>query len=174
MARRPDRPDRDRGARDARDVRSHEVTESPYEERPGVVHENVEYRSGDELRAGMRTVDRSAVVKTSAAAVFSLVFGLSALLAVLTLILTPLALVLSLIGIALGAVAFSMIRRPEVTGRGVAIGGLTLSIVALLLGIVVAAGVTTFLNDETAVQRLENRIQELRNDLPQRIEIPTP
>jgi CHASE1-domain containing sensor protein len=66
------------------------------------------------------------------------------------------------------------VRRPEVTGRGVAIGGLTLSIVALLLGIVVAAGVTTFLNDETAVQRLENRIQELRNDLPQRIEIPTP
>jgi hypothetical protein len=154
--------------------REERVRDSRYDNRPGVVHENVEYRTGDDLRAGMRGADLSAYVKTSAAATFALVFGVSALLSVLTLVLMPLGLVLSIVGLVLGAVAFAMVKRPEVTGRGVAIGGVTLSAIALILSIAVAAGVTTFLNDDAAVQRLENRIQELRNDLPQNINIPQP
>ncbi|WP_177891215.1 DUF4190 domain-containing protein [Vallicoccus soli] len=110
--------------------------------------------------------------KTSAAAVFALVFGLAALLSVLTVILSPLGLVLGIIGIVLGIVGMKMAGRVGVTGKGVAIGGLVLSILAVLLAAVLAAGVTTFLNDEGAVDRLEQRIEDLRDDLPQDVEVP--
>lgn len=112
--------------------------------------------------------------KTSAAAVFSLVFGLSALLSVLTVILGPLALVLGIIGVLLGVVGLKMAKRPGVTGKGVAIGGLVLSTLALLLAVAAAIGVTTFLNDEQAVERLEQRIEQLRNELPSDVEVPQP
>lgn len=109
--------------------------------------------------------------KTSAAAAFSVVFGLSALLSVLTVILGPLGLVLGLIGLILGIVGISMAKRPGVTGRGVAIGGLTLSIVALALGGVMAAGATLFINDEQAVDRLEQQLQDWRDQLPEDVNI---
>lgn len=112
--------------------------------------------------------------KTSAAAVFALVFGLSALLSVLTVILAPLALALSLVGIVLGFVGMKMAKRVGVTGKGVAIGGLVLSIIALLLAITAAVGVTTFLNNESAVDRLERQVQKLRDDLPSDVEVPQP
>jgi hypothetical protein len=112
--------------------------------------------------------------KTSAAAVFSLVFGLSALLSVLTVILSPLALVLGIIGVVLGVVGLKMAKRVGVTGKGVAIGGLVLSVLALLLAGAIAVGLTTFLNDESAVNRLEQRVEQLREDLPRDVDVPTP
>lgn len=112
--------------------------------------------------------------KTSATAVFALVVGLTAVYAVLTVLLSPVGLVLSLIGILLGIYGIKVTKQVGVTGRGVAITGLVLSMVALIGSVALAAGVVTFLNDEDAVNRLENGVQDLRDDLPTDVEIPQP
>ncbi|HVQ87027.1 MAG TPA: DUF4190 domain-containing protein [Actinomycetes bacterium] len=112
--------------------------------------------------------------KTSIAAVFALIVGLSAVYAVLTVLLSPVGLVLSLIGIALGIAGIRMTRQIGVTGRGVATSGLVLSVIALIGSIVLAAGVTTFLNDDAAVNRLENGVENMRQNLPQDVNIPQP
>lgn len=111
--------------------------------------------------------------KTSAAAVFALIFGLSALLAVLTVILAPLALILAVIGIILGVIGMKMAKRVGVTGRGVAIGGLVLGVLALVLSVTVVAGVTTVLNNKSAVDRLDKQVQKLRDNLPAKVNIPS-
>lgn len=110
--------------------------------------------------------------KTSAAAVFALVFGLSSLLSVLTVVLSPLALVLGIIGIILGVVGIRMARRPGVTGKGTAIGGLVLAVIGTLLAIAVGVGVTTFLNNQSAVDRLQHQVDQMRNDLPSHVDVP--
>ena len=103
---------------------------------------------------------------------FAVVFGLSALLSVLTVVLVPLGLVLSLIGIVLGIVGIRNADRIQVTGRGTAIGGLVLSIIAALLGGAMALGVTYFLNDERALDRVEQQLQDWRDDLPTEVDLP--
>lgn len=110
--------------------------------------------------------------KTSAAAVFGLVFGLSALFSVLTVILGPLGIVLSIIGIVVAIFGIRNARRPGVTGRGTAIGGLVLSIIALLLGAAMALGLTFFLNDQQALNRVENQVQQWSNNLPTEVQVP--
>lgn len=112
--------------------------------------------------------------KTSAAAAFALVFGVSALLSVLTVILSPLGLVLGLVGIVLGVVGMKMAGRIGVTGKGVAIGGLVLSVLAVLLAAAALIGITTVLNDDSAVARLEEQVQQLRDELPQDVDVPQP
>ncbi|WP_428966048.1 DUF4190 domain-containing protein [Micromonospora fluostatini] len=107
-----------------------------------------------------------AAAKTSSAAAFALVFGVAAVVCVLTAIFAPVGLVLGIIGLILGIVALRMTRRPGVTGRGVAIGGLVLSVIALLVAIAFATGVTTFLNNKQAVDRLERQVEQLRDRLP--------
>ncbi|MGI5214772.1 DUF4190 domain-containing protein [Plantactinospora sp. CA-290183] len=104
--------------------------------------------------------------KTSTAATFALVFGVSALICSLTVLLSAAGFILGIIGIILGVVGLRMARRPGVTGRGVAIGGLVCSILAVLIAIAFAAGVSTFLNDRAAVDRLERQVEQLRDDLP--------
>ncbi|SCL15184.1 hypothetical protein GA0070616_0654 [Micromonospora nigra] len=101
--------------------------------------------------------------KTSAAAAFALVFGVAGLLSVLTAILAWIGLVLGIIGVILGILGFRMAGRPGVTGRLVAIGGLVLSALAVLLGLALAAGMTTFVNNEDAVDRLQERVDDLRD-----------
>lgn len=93
-------------------------------------------------------------------------FGVAALVCVLTAIFAPVGLVLGIIGLIIGLVALRMTRRPGVTGRGVAIGGFVLSLLAILVALAFAAGLTTFLNDENAVDRLERQVQDLRDKLP--------
>ena len=115
-----------------------------------------------ERRAGAGTA-----AKTSAAATFSLVFGVAALISVLTAILAWIGVVLAIIGLILGIVGLKMARRPGVTGRGVAIGGLVLSVLALLIGLALGAGVSTFLNDEGAVDRLQQQVDDLRDRIDQ-------
>lgn len=105
-------------------------------------------------------------LKTSAAAVFSLVFGLSSLLSALAVLLSPLAVVFGLIGLVLGIVGLKMAKQIHVTGKGVAIGGLVMSILGLLLGIGIIAGAATFLTDEANLQRIEDRLQDLRDEVP--------
>lgn len=104
--------------------------------------------------------------KTSAAAVFSLVFGLAALFCALTGILSPAAVLFGLIGIVLGVVGLKMAKRVGVTGKGVAIGGLVTAVLGLLLGGAVLAGLAALVNDESQLDRLQNRIDDLRTELP--------
>ncbi|MFC6022844.1 hypothetical protein ACFP2T_42655 [Plantactinospora solaniradicis] len=104
--------------------------------------------------------------KTSTAATFALVFGVSALISSLTVILSVVGLILGIIGVVLGVAGLRMARRPGVTGHSVAIGGLVLSILAVLVAIAFAAGVSTFLNDQDAVNRLQDQVEQMRDDLP--------
>lgn len=110
--------------------------------------------------------------KTSAAAVFGLVFGLSALFSVLTVLLGPLGIVLSVIGLVVSIFGIRNSRLPGVTGRGTAIGGLVLSIIALLLGAAMALGLTFFLNNEQALNRVEQQVQQWRTSLPTNVDVP--
>ena len=109
--------------------------------------------------------------KTSAAAVFALVFGLAALFCALTAILSPAAVVFGIIGIILGIVGLKMAKRVGVTGRGVAIGGLVTAVLGLLLGGAVIGGLSALVNDEGRLDQLQNRIDDLRADLPSTDEV---
>ncbi|MBM0227355.1 MULTISPECIES: DUF4190 domain-containing protein [Micromonospora] len=121
--------------------------------------------AGGAGRGAARPAAPATQAKTSAAATFALVFGVAGLLSVLTAILASVGLLLGIIGVILGIVGLKMSRRPGVTGRGVAIGGLVLSALAVLLGLALAAGISTFLNNEQAVDRLEKRVTDLRDKL---------
>ncbi|MGA4687761.1 MULTISPECIES: DUF4190 domain-containing protein [Micromonospora] len=90
---------------------------------------------------------------------------MAALFSVLTAILAWIGVVLAVVGIVLGIVGLKMAARPGVTGRGVAVGGLVLSVIALLLGLALGAGITTFLNNEAAVDRLQQQVDDLRDRL---------
>ena len=104
--------------------------------------------------------------KTSAAAVFALVFGLAALFCALTAILAPAAVVFGLIGIVLGIVGLKMAKRPGVTGRSVALGGLVTAVLGLLLGGAVLGGLAAVVNSDGQLDRITNQIDELRAKLP--------
>jgi len=117
----------------------------------------------------VRPTGRAALVthaRTSAAATFALVFGLAALFCALTASLSPAAVVLGIIGIALGIVGLAMAKRPNVTGKGVAIGGLVTAALGLLLGGAVLAGASVLVNDEQRLDQLQNRVDDLRSSLP--------
>lgn len=77
--------------------------------------------------------------KTSPVAVFALVFGLAAFIFALTGVLSPLAILFAIVGIVLGVMGRKGLQ-PQLTGKGVATGGLVLAVIALLLGIVVIVG----------------------------------
>ena len=132
-----------------------------------------EYNREDQPRRSGRpdVVEEQRVLpaKTSAAAAFALIFGVSALIAALTIILAPVALVLSVVGIVLGFIGRRMATRVGVTGRFVALGGLILSVVALLLAITMVAGVTTVLNNRKAVDRINTQVQKLEKKLPSKV-----
>jgi len=116
------------------------------------------------------TVDRRDVdlvpAKTSAAATFALVFGLSALFCALTAILAPAAVVFGLIGLVLGIVGIKKGKLPHVTGHKVAIGGLDTALLGLLLGGAVLGGAAALVNNESALDRITQKVDQLRADLP--------
>lgn len=118
--------------------------------------------------AGDNYEDRRRVLpaKTSAAAAFALVFGLAALFCALTAILSPAAVVFAVIGIILGIVGMKMAKRPGVTGKGVAIGGLVTAVLGLLLGGAVLAGAAALVNDERRLDQLQQQIDKLRDSAP--------
>ncbi|MEH0827704.1 MULTISPECIES: hypothetical protein [unclassified Micromonospora] len=115
--------------------------------------------------APIRQTNGGGRAKTSAAATFGLVFGVAAFFSVLTAILAWIGLLLGIIGVILAIVGLKMSRRPGVTGRGVAIGGLVLSALAVLLGLALVAGISTFVNNEGAVDRLQQQVDDLRDRL---------
>ncbi len=112
--------------------------------------------------------------KTSAAAAFALAIGVAAFLCVLTVILSPVGLVLSIIGIILGIIGIKAGSKVGITGKGVAIAGLILSALALIASIAFAAGAVTVLNNEDAVNRIEQQVNDLRDRLPENVEVPQP
>jgi hypothetical protein len=113
--------------------------------------------------AGDRAVARA---KTSAGATFALVFGLASLFCALTAVLAPAAVLFGLIGLVLGVVGMKMAKRPHVTGRGVAIGGLVTAVLGLLLGAGVLAGLAVAVNSESALNRISSGIENLRSSVP--------
>ena len=132
--------------------------------------------SADDSSAELRTrtveeVRPTRPAKTSAAAVFGLVFGLSALFCALTGILAPAAVLFGLIGLVLAVVGLKMAKRTGVTGRGVAIGGLVTSLLGLVLGGVVLAGITAVVNDQRQLDRIQNYIDDARAELPSTDEV---
>jgi hypothetical protein len=133
----------------------------------------------DELQESVRTRAVDPVVegrparpaKTSAAAVFGLVFGLAALFCALTGILAPAAVVFGIIGLILAVVGIKMAKRIGITGKGVAIGGLVTSLLGLILGGVVLAGVTAVVNDQKQLDRVQRYIDDARSNLPSTDEV---
>ena len=125
---------------------------------------------GADTSARMAGVDPSRAetrpAKTSAAAVFALVFGLAALFCALTAILSPAAVVFGIIGLVLGVVGLKMAQRVGVTGKGVALGGLVTAVLGLLLGGAVLGGLSALVNDERRLDQLQNRIDDLRTQVP--------
>jgi hypothetical protein len=113
------------------------------------------------------TADRTTTrAKTSAGATFALVFGLASLFCALTAILAPAAVLFGLIGLVLGVVGLKMAKRPHVTGRGVALGGLVTAVLGLLLGAGVMAGLAVAVNSESAIARISDSVESLRSGLP--------
>ena len=109
--------------------------------------------------------------RTSAAAAFALAVGTAAFVCVLIVILSPIGLVLGIIGLILGVRAA---RRVGITGKGVAIAGLVLSALAIVISIAFAAGVVTVLNNDSAVDRIEQQVDQMRDKLPDHVEVPQP
>jgi len=127
-------------------------------------HDDTPRTTDTAVRPGDRPVVGHA--KTSAAATFALVFGLAALFCALTAVLSPAAVLFGLIGIVLGIAGLKMAKRPGVTGKGVAIGGLVTAVLGLLLGGAVLAGAAVLVNDEQRLDQLQNQIDDLRDELP--------
>ena len=119
--------------------------------------------------SGTTTTERPTsglVHKTSAAAVFALVFGLAALFCALTGLLAPVAVVFGIIGIVLGIAGLKMSKRPGITGHGVAVGGLATAVLGLVLGGIVLAGLAAIVNSDSQLDRISNKIDQLRDDVP--------
>ena len=92
--------------------------------------------------------------------------SLAALFCALTAILSPVAVVFGLLGIVLAIAAFKMTKKPGVTGKGVAIGGLVTSVLGLVLGGVVLGGLAAVVNDEAQLDRLQGYVDDARAQLP--------
>jgi hypothetical protein len=112
--------------------------------------------------------------RTSAAAAFALAVGTAAFVCVLIVILSPIGLVLGIIGLILGVLGVRAARRVGITGKGVAIAGLVLSALAIVISIAFAAGVVTVLNNDSAVDRIEQQVDQMRDKLPDHVEVPQP
>ena len=110
--------------------------------------------------------------KTSAAAATALAIGAAAFVLTLLVLFFPVALMLGVIGLLLAIVGFRATKKPGITGKAVALIGMLLSVVSIIFGAVYAAGVVTVLNDEAAVNRIEQQVQNLRDRLPNTVDVP--
>ena len=104
--------------------------------------------------------------RTSIAAAFALVFGVAALFCALTALLSPVAVVLGIIGLVLAFVGLKTARRPGITGRGVAVGGLVTALLGVVLGGVVIGGLTAVVNDKGQLDRVQTYLDKARAKLP--------
>lgn len=134
--------------------------------------------SGETSDHGERDVEQRITdpkpAKTSAAAAFALGLGVAAFVLAVTILLAPIGLVLGILGIILGIIGIRAARKVGVTGKGVAITGLVFSVLSVLIAGTLAIGITTFLNNEGAVNRLEKQVEQLKDKLPDTVDVPTP
>jgi hypothetical protein len=152
-------------------------------DRPSVQGRSADRPSTDRLTSGRPTAALTAEpevehrikrAKTSAAAATALAIGAAAFVLTLLVLFFPVALILGVIGLLLGIVGFRATKKPGITGKGVALVGILLSLVSIVFGAVYAAGVVTVLNDEAAVNRIEQQVENLRDRLPNNVDIPQP
>ncbi len=111
-----------------------------------------------------RVITRKA--RTSGTATFALVFGLAAIFCAIVAIFAPIAVLLGIVALLLGLGSWSATGKPGITGRTLGLGGLLLGAVAIVLGGAVVLGVTTAFNDSGTLDRLERRVEQLRDQLP--------
>lgn len=71
----------------------------------------------------------------------------------------------------LAAVAFSKVRKPGVTCKGVAIGGLITALLGLILGGVVLGGLAAIVHDDAQLDRIQRYLDEARSGLPSTDEV---
>ncbi|MDJ0394177.1 DUF4190 domain-containing protein [Rhodococcus sp. G-MC3] len=134
-----------------------------------------EWRAGD--NDGTAQVEQRVLTKparTSAAAAFALALGTAALICALTVILSPIGLVLGIIALILGFIGLRQARRVGITGKGVAIAGVVLGALTIIISIALAAGTVTLLNNDSAVDRIEQQLDKMRDKLPDNVEVPQP
>ncbi len=110
--------------------------------------------------------------KTSAAAVFALIFGLLAFFGMLSILFSPIALPLAVLGLILGIVGIKNTKDPQTTGKVLAIVGLVLSVLALLLVVAGLIGGFALLNDPGVIGWMEDQLATARENLPS--EVPKP
>jgi hypothetical protein len=118
----------------------------------------------DPRTAGEHTARTPA--KTSAAAAFALVFGLTSFISALTGVLAPLAILFGIVGIVLGVIGRKKGAQAHLTGKGVATGGLVLGVIALLIGIAAVAGAVTVLVNPSLLDPVQQQFENLVNRLP--------
>lgn len=133
-------------------------------------------RDRDTENSGRRTTRRQDAgedyprgvgARTSGAAVFSLVFGLIALLAALTGLLAPVAVLFGLIGLVLGIFGIRAGKRPLTAGKNIAISGLIMAGLALLLGVAAIAGFASAVSSNPQIlDQITNLVNTARSQVP--------
>ncbi|CAN5309876.1 hypothetical protein BH20ACT8_BH20ACT8_14630 [soil metagenome] len=136
-------------------------TPDPRTDPPAAEPRATDPRSDDVVVEERRSVEAPVPAKTSAAAAFALVFGLSALICAVAVISAPVAVLFGIIAIILGVVGRGRAKREwHVTGSGVAMSGIILGVLGLLLGGLIIAGVATFLSNPELQQDLRQQIEQ--------------
>ncbi|MBA2640218.1 MAG: DUF4190 domain-containing protein [Nocardioidaceae bacterium] len=110
--------------------------------------------------------------KTSATAVFALIFGLLAFFGILSILFSPIALPLAVLGLIFGVVGIKRTTEPQRTGKALAIIGLILSVLALVLAVAAVVGGFILLDDPGVIDWLDTRLADARENLP--AEVPKP
>ncbi|MEE8600697.1 hypothetical protein [Euzebya tangerina] len=112
---------------------------------------------------GVVTAD-DAVTGTSAT--LALVFGLGAVIAALAPAFTPLAVLLGLLSLLLGIVGLVSTRKPNVTGRALAVIGLLLGLLGAGVGAAAIAGYPIDgVNDQSTADDLQRNGQDIRDQI---------
>lgn len=130
------------------------------------------HRSTDTDRDRSPGADHLPKAKTSAAAVFALIFGLLAFFGILSILFSPIALPLAVLGLILGVIGIRRTKDPRLTGKVLAVIGLVLSVLALLLVVAAVVGGFALLDDPGVLTWLEERLANARENLP--TEVPAP
>lgn len=110
--------------------------------------------------------------RTSAAAVFALIFGLLAFFGVLSILFSPIGLPLAILGLILGIVGITRTKDPQTTGKVLAVVGLVLSVLALLLILAAVIGSFALLDDPGVIGWLEDQLAKAKENLPTQVPRP--
>lgn len=102
--------------------------------------------------------------RSNGGAITALVCGIIAILLFWIPGINLLAILLGLVAIVAGVVGLSRARDPYVGGKGMAVTGLVLGILALVLSVLVLVGLARFFGDPDVQREFQERIQELQTE----------